>query len=77
MKNIVDSPLCICCGIETSEHFFFECNNYSAISTILFKAKSSFENIDVEMLFFGKGKLLYRDNENIFLEIQILLTRVN
>ena len=65
--------LCIintCGGIETSEHFFFECNNYDAIRTSLFNAISVFGNIDLEMLLFGKGNLLYRDNEKIFLEVQ-------
>ena len=70
LKNIVDSPLRTCGGIETSEHFFFECNNYDAIRTSLFNAISVFGNIDLEMLLFGKGNLLYRDNEKIFLEVQ-------
>ena len=70
LKNIVDSPLCTCGGIETSEHFLFECNNYDAIRTSLFNAISVFGNIDLEMLLFGKGNLLYRDNEKIFLEVQ-------
>ena len=62
LKNIVDSPLCTCGGIETSEHFFFECNNDDAIRTSLFNAVSLFGNIDLEMLLFGKGNLLYREN---------------
>ena len=70
LKNIVDSLLCTCGGIETSEHFFVECNNYDAIRTSLFHAISVFGNIDLEMLLFGKGTLLYRDNKNFFLEVQ-------
>ena len=62
--------LCTCGGIETSEHFFFECNNYDAIRTSLFNAISVFGNIDLEMLLYGKGSLLYRDNEKNFLEVQ-------
>ena len=65
MKNTVDSPLYICGWIETSEQFFFECNNYDAIRTTLFNAISSFANINLEMLLllFGKSNLLYRDND--------------
>ena len=77
MKNTVDSPLCICGGIETSEHFFFECNNYDAIRTTLFNAISSIGNIDLEMLLFGKSNLLYRDNEKIFLEVQNFMNESN
>ena len=66
MKNIVDSPLCINRGIETSEHFFFECNNSDAIRTTLLNAKTLFGNIDLEMLLFTKSNLLYRDNESKF-----------
>ena len=70
LKNIVDSPLCTWGGNKTSEHFFFECNNYDAIRTSLFNAISVFGNIDLEMFLFGKSNLLYRDNEKIFLEVQ-------
>ena len=70
MKNIVDSPSCICGGIERSENFFFKCNNNNAIRTTLFNAMSSFGNTDLEMLLFGKSNLLYGDNEKIFLEVQ-------
>ena len=37
------------------------------IRTSLFNAISVFGNIDLEMLLFGKGNLLYCDNEKIFL----------
>ena len=70
LKNIVDSPLCTCGGNETSEHFFFECNNYDAVRTSLFNAISLFGNIELEMLLFENDNLLYRDNEKIFLEVQ-------
>ena len=70
MKNIVDSPLCISGGIERSEHYSFECNNYDGIRTNLCNAISSFGNNDLEMLLIGKSNLLYRDHENIFLEVQ-------
>ena len=73
MKKIVDSPLCICGGIETSGHFFFECNNYDAIRTTIFNAISSFGNIDLGMFLFDKSNLLYRDNEKIFLVVQNLI----
>ena len=66
LENIVDSPLCTCGGIESSEN----CDNYDAIRTSLFNAIPLFGNIDIEMLLFGKGNRLYRDNEKIFFEVQ-------
>ena len=45
-KSIVDSPLCACGEIETSEHFFLNCTN---IRNILFNSLSDIGNIDIDI----------------------------
>ena len=77
MTNIVDSPLCIWGGIEMSEHFS---SNVTIMMLIglhyLINAILSFGNIDLEKFLFDESNPLHRDNEIIFLEVQILLGRI-
>ena len=35
MKNITDSPMCQCGSTENTQHFFFHCNFYQRLRTIL------------------------------------------
>ena len=48
-------PLCICGGVETTEHFLLYCKNYERIRRKNFESLSL--NILTNLLFFGKRHL--------------------
>ena len=69
LKNIVDSPRCICGEIESVQHFSLHCHRYSNIRQDMFE---SFLNcninvaVDLDLLIFGSEELLDEQNAIIF-----------
>ena len=65
-KNIIDSNLCTCGGVENTEHYFLRCPNYSNIrNTTIFLLG----NINVRTLLFGNNLLSEDENRAIFTKV--------
>ena len=70
LKNITDSPLCRCGGIENTYHFFFQCPQYRNSRTELFETVSQYKEISLDLLLFGDISLSYDTNKKIFEKVQ-------
>ena len=71
LKNLVDSPNCICGGLETNSHFLLTCPRYANIREQFLTPLSSIPiPIDTDILLFGSNQLSDEDNSTIFIMIQ-------
>ena len=57
LKNITDSPLCICGSLENAQHFFFYCNHYQTQRTVLLNAVSAYQTPSLNFLLYGDTPL--------------------
>ena len=68
IRNIVDSPFCVCGALETNQHYFFECPLYRNERNFCIRSISHFSCVvDLNTLLFGSYALPFRDNKELFL----------
>lgn len=66
VKNITDSPMCLCGSIENVQHFFFHCKFFQESRNILMNAVSIHQTPTLKLLLYGDPALSRNDNEIIF-----------
>ena len=69
-KNIVDSPLCTCGEVESTDHFMLRCRNYQLLRNELLDTIRSMCTVSTEILLFGNPNLSETDNIYIFTAVQ-------
>ncbi len=69
-KNIIDSPLCQCGEIESTEHFFFSCRNYQQPRRTLLEIVRPICSLSTKALLFGDMSLPTDVNIKIFEAVQ-------
>ena len=70
MKNIVDSPLCRCGSVETTQHFFFDCSRYDNIRPNLINEVSRVTTPSLDVLLYGDDTKDFTANSVIFQAVQ-------
>ena len=66
IKNIVDSPNCLCGMVETTKHFFFECNRYNHIRQNLLNTIANISEPSLNTILFGDDSKSIQTNKEIF-----------
>ncbi len=69
-KNIVDSPLCQCGAIETTEHYFLYCPLYNVHRQLFIEPFFDDPLISYHHYLFGSPEFSYKQNVEIFLAVQ-------
>ena len=70
LKNITDSPLCRCGGIENVEHFFMSCPLYLNQRADLITSISVHTTVSLPIVLHGNGMLSFDINSVIFEAVQ-------
>ncbi len=65
-KNIIDNPNCVCGQVETTHHYFFQCQRYNIIRPILFNEVSRYCPVSLDVLLKGNFSLSLEANKSIF-----------
>ena len=73
LKNMSDSPLCLCGSVEDAQHFFFHCGNYQFHRTVLLDAISQYQNPSLNLLLCGDKALSPKINTTIFEKVQAFI----
>ena len=66
VKNISDSPLCLCGSIENTQHFFFHCTIYQAERNELINAISPYQYPSLNLFLYGDLSMPHGVNSMIF-----------
>ena len=66
MKKIVQSPLCTCGSVESTEHFFLQCPNYVNIRNQLNLTINDITRVSLRTILYGDESLSLFSNEIIF-----------
>ena len=66
LKNITDSPLCQCGGIENAEHYFLSCPLYINQRYDLTNSISAYSNVSLQTILYGNNLLTCHANTAIF-----------
>ena len=74
-KNIVESPLCSCGDIESTDHFLLRCHLYDIIRTELLNRIGNLCTITIKILLFGNPNLSNEVNTEIFEAVQIFIIK--
>ena len=69
-KNIVDSPHCACGAVETTKHYFFECQRYKEIKTIMLNELANYCQPDLNIVLFGIPESAFHTNYRIIVTVQ-------
>ena len=72
-KNIVDSPHCACGAVETTKHYFFECQRYNDIRTIMLNELANYCQPDLNIVLFGLPESDFYTNYRIIVKVQIYI----
>lgn len=70
-RKLINSPLCICGEVESTDHFLLHCNTYSRLRINTILTLPYFLN--VELLLYGNANLSESENNNIFYHVQKFL----
>ena len=73
LKNMSDSPFCLCGSIEDAQHFFFHCGNYQLHQTVLRDAVSQYQNPNLILLLHGDKALSTEINTTVFEKVQAFI----
>ena len=65
-KNITDNPNCTCGAIETTKHFFLECQRYNNIRIVMLNALNSYCMPNINIILFGVADSDFHTNCQIF-----------
>ena len=74
-KNIIDSPLCVCQGVEDTYHFLFNCERFYNLRQELFNKIISICQPSLNILPFGGEQLTDFENRHIFIAVQEFLLK--
>ena len=74
VKNIVDSPLCLCGSIENAQHFFFYCTFYQARRNELINAVTPYQFSSHNLFLYGDLTLSQEINRTIFYHVDKFIT---
>ena len=74
-KNIIESPLCTCGGIETTQHFFFSCPLYSVPRRDLLNSVSQYCSVTLQVLLYGDSTFSYEQNVSIFKHVHTFIMK--
>ena len=66
LKNMVDSPLCRCCAVESTKHFFLECPFYNNQRDDMRQSINEITRLTLQIILFGDDNLSLFDNQRIF-----------
>ena len=66
MKNLVQSSLCRCGSVETTEHYFLKCPNYNDLRNILYSNINDIVRVSLRVILYGDENLSLHDNETVF-----------
>ena len=69
-KNIVDSPLCQCGAIETTEHYLLYCPLYNVHRQLFIEPFFDDPLISYDHYLFGSPEFSYEQNVEMFLAVQ-------
>ena len=69
-KNIVNDPHCLCGTFETTKHYLFECQRFSAARTEMINKISRYCMPSLNSLLFGDDHLNNNSNSEMFLAVQ-------
>ena len=69
-ENIVDSPHCACGAVETTKHYFFECQRYNEIRTIMLNELGNYCVPDLNTVLFGIPTSDFNTNHRIMITVQ-------
>ena len=69
-KNIVDSPHCACGAVETTKHYFFECQRYDEIRTTMLNELANYCQPDLNIVLFGIPESDFDTNYRIIVTVQ-------
>ena len=75
LKNIVQSPFCICGSVESTYHYFFECPFYRELRTSLNKDISSVTRVTLHVILYGDEDLHQTDKDKIFAAVHTYISR--
>ena len=71
INHLKDDPICDCHGgAESPEHYFFECQRFTAQRINLFNQTRQFHPLNLETILCGRDNLSYENNSSIFLAVQ-------
>ena len=70
IKNIVDSPFCICGDIEDTHHFLFVCHQFPDLRRDLINSVSDICQPNLNVLLCGDIPLNFDQNKQIFKAVQ-------
>ena len=73
LKNMSDSPFCICGSVEDAQHFFFHGGNYQLHRTVLLDAVYQYQNPSLNLLLYGNKELSPEINITIFERVQAFI----
>ena len=66
LKNLVQSPLCMCGSIESTEHYFLKCPIYIEPRNHLNSNINEISRVSLRIILYGDESLSLHDNEIIF-----------
>ena len=75
LKNIVQSPLCRCGSVESTQHYFFECPFYRELRISLNDDISSITRVTLQVILYGDEDLDQPDNEKIFAAVHSYISQ--
>lgn len=68
-KNIISDPYCACGAIESTKHFFFECQRYNRIRTVMLTTLARYCVPNVSNILFGVANMDYQTNLQILASV--------
>ena len=68
-KNIISDPNCACGAIESTKHFFFECQRYNRIRTVMLINSARYCVPNVSNILFGVANMDYQTNCQILASV--------
>ena len=75
LKNIFQSPFCICGSVESTYHYFFVCPFYRGLRSSLNEDISSVTRVTLNVILYGDEDLNQSDNEKIFAAVHTHISR--
>ena len=70
MNHLRETPFCSCTSTEnieeTSEHFFFQYQSFTAQRQVLFNETRTYHPLNIDILLFGQETLTVEENTDIF-----------
>ena len=69
-QNIVERPNCACGAVETTKHYFFECQRFNEIRAIMLNELAKYYVPDLNTVLFGIPTSDFHTNCRIIITVQ-------